>query len=51
MSSAISATSVLTTIARSLVVAQKYPNIEEALRGMALAEVQRKIAYYRNRIR
>ncbi len=42
---------VLTTIARSLVVAQEYPSIEEALQGMAVSEVQRKIAYYRRRIR
>lgn len=42
---------VLTTIARSLVVAQEYPSIEEALQGMAISEVQRKIAYYRRRIR
>lgn len=42
---------VLTTIARTLVIAQKYASAEEALRGMALAEVRRKIAYYRQRIR
>lgn len=42
---------VLTTIARSLVVAQECPSIEEALQGMAVSEVQRKIAYYQRRIR
>ena len=51
MSSKSSVAEVLTTIAHSLVVAQDHPSVEEALQGMALAEVQRKIAYYRRRIR
>ena len=46
-----SAVSVLTTIARSLVAADEYPTVEEALQGMAMAQVQRKIAYYSRRIR
>jgi hypothetical protein len=51
MMSVATSVDVLTTIARSLVVAQEYPSIEEALQGMAVSEVQRKIAYYRRRIR
>jgi hypothetical protein len=42
---------VLTTIARSLVHARRYRDIDEALRGLALDEVSRKIARYRRRIR
>jgi len=41
---------VLTTVASSLVVAQEYASVEEALQAMALSEVRRKIAYYRRRI-
>lgn len=51
MASMTSTVEVLTTIAHSLVVSQKYSSVEEALQQMALAEVQRKIAYYRRRIR
>jgi len=51
MSATTSPADILTTIARSLVVAQEYPSVEEALQGMALSEVGRKIAYYRRRIR
>ena len=51
MSATTSPVDVLTTIARSLVVAEEYPSVEEALQGMAVSEVQRKIAYYRRRIR
>jgi hypothetical protein len=42
---------VLTTIARSLVVSHKYTSVEQALQGMALSEVKRKITYYQRRIR
>jgi len=42
---------VLTTIARSLVHTRRYRSINEALRGLALDEVSRKIARYRRRIR
>ena len=51
MSLTVSPVDVLTTIARSLVVAHKYSSVEEALRAMALAQVRRKITYYRRRIR
>ncbi len=51
MSLAASSVDVLTTIARSLVVAQEYASVEEALQAMAVSEVRRKIAYYRRRIR
>lgn len=51
MSATTSPVDVLTAIARSLVVAQEYSSVEEALQGMALSEVQRKIVYYRRRIR
>jgi len=42
---------VLTTIARSLVHARRYRDVDEALRGLALDEVSRKVARYRRRIR
>ncbi len=45
-----SSVDILTTIARSLVVANAYSSLEEALEGLALAEVKRKIGYYRRRI-
>jgi hypothetical protein len=51
MFSTTSTVDVLTTIARSMVVSQEYASVEEALQHMALSEVQRKIAYYRRRIR
>ena len=51
MSLTTSSVDVLTTIARSLVVAQKYASVEEALQAMAVSEVQRKMGYYRRRIR
>jgi len=51
MSLTASSVDVLTTIARSLVVAQKFASVEEALQEMALSEVRRKKAYYRRRIR
>jgi len=47
----ISPVDVLNTIARSLVVAQEHASVEEALQAVALSEVRRKIAYYRQRIR
>lgn len=47
----ISPSEVLTTIARSLVTSQRYASIEEALRGLALEEVKRKIARYQRHIR
>ena len=46
-----SPTDVLMTIAHSLVASQKYASVEQALQGIALSEVKRKIAYYRRRIR
>lgn len=51
MSLATSPADVLTTIARSFVIAQKYATMEEALWGMAVSEVRCKIAYYRRRVR
>ena len=51
MSVTTSPADVLTTIARALTAAQKYASVEDALRGMAVAEVRRKIAYYQRRIR
>jgi hypothetical protein len=51
MSVNVSPTDVLTSVARSLVATEKFANIEEALREMALAAVRNKIAYYRRRIR
>ena len=51
MSLTTSSVNVLTTIARSMVVTQKYVSVEEALQAMALSEVRRKVAYYRRRIR
>jgi len=51
LSLTISSVDVLTTIARSLVVAQEHTSVEEALQAMALSEVRRKIAYYQRRIR
>jgi len=44
------ATDVLTTIARSLVVTQKYRDLDEALYALAIAEADRKIGKYRRRI-
>jgi len=43
-------TKVLTTIAHSLVHTRRYPSVEEALRGMAIEEVRRKIIHYQRRI-
>lgn len=34
-----------------MVLAEEYPTVEDALHGMALAQVRRKIAAYRRRIR
>jgi hypothetical protein len=51
MSVNVSPTDVLNSVARSLVATEKFANIEEALRQMALAAVRNKIAYYRRRIR
>ena len=48
---AVTPVEVLTTIARSLVHTRQYRDIDEALRGLALDEVSRKIARYRRRIR
>jgi hypothetical protein len=48
---AVTPVEVLTTIARSLVHTRQYRDIDEALRGLALGEVSRKIARYRRRIR
>ena len=48
---AVTPVEVLTTIARSLVHIRQYRDIDEALRGLALDEVSRKIARYRRRIR
>ena len=47
----VSPAEVLTTIARSVVRAGQYATVEEALRGMAIEEVWRKIAHYQRRIR
>ena len=51
MSAMISPADVLTTIARSLVAMQRYSTIEDALDGMAISEVQRKIGHYQRRLR
>jgi hypothetical protein len=51
MSAGPSATDVLTTIARAMVVADAYPTVEDALQGMALEQIRRKVAAYRRRIR
>jgi len=51
MSANVSPTDVLNSIARSLVAPEKFANIEEALRQLAMAAVRSKIAYYRRRIR
>jgi hypothetical protein len=51
MSSDTSSSKVLTTIAHSLVVENRYDSVEDALQAIALAEVRRKIATYRRRIR
>ena len=48
---AVTPVKVLTTIARSLVHTRQYRDIDEALHGLALDEVSRKIARYRRRIR
>jgi hypothetical protein len=44
------AADVLTTIAKSLVVTQKYKDLDEALYALAIAEADRKVAKYRHRI-
>lgn len=51
MSPQVSPTKVLKSMAASLVTAQKYPNVEAALRGLALSAVRDKISYYRRRVR
>ena len=51
MSVTVSPTDVLTTIARSLVIMQRYSTVEEALNGMAISEVRRRIAHYQRRLR
>jgi hypothetical protein len=48
---AVTPVEVLTTIARSLVYTRQYQDVDEALHGLALGEVSRKIARYRRRIR
>jgi hypothetical protein len=42
---------VLTTIARTLVHTERYATVDEALRGLALKEVERKVLRYRRRVR
>jgi hypothetical protein len=51
MSVMVSPADVLTTIARSLVAMQRYTTVEDALNGMAITEVRRKITVYQRRIR
>ncbi|MBI1926285.1 hypothetical protein HYR99_18820 [Candidatus Poribacteria bacterium] len=51
MSLRVSPTDILNTLARSLVVKQKYTSIEEALQEIALSAVRSKMRYYRRRIR
>ena len=46
----IQATEVLTTIAKSFMVTQRYPSIGDALRALAISEVERKITKYRRQI-
>jgi len=51
MSAMLSPADVLTTIARSLVAMQRYSTVEDALNGMAVSEVRRKVTAYQRRIR
>lgn len=51
MSTSISATEVLHTVARTLVKKRKYQNIEQAFREMALITVRNKMTYYQRRLR
>ena len=51
MSVMVSPADVLTTIARSLVAMQRYSTVEDALNGLAISEVQRKVTSYQRRIR
>ena len=46
----IQATEVLNTIAKSFMVTQKYPSIEDALLALAISEIERKITKYRRQI-
>ncbi len=51
MTTAVLTTNILNNLAYSLVVEQKYPTVEEALKEFALAAVRKKIASYQRRIR
>jgi hypothetical protein len=51
MSIQVSANDVLQTVARSLVVQQKYPNIDAALKEIAVGVVKQKVSQCRRRIR
>lgn len=51
MSTSISATAVLHSVAQTLVKRSKYQDIEQALREMALITVRNKINYYQRRLR
>jgi hypothetical protein len=47
----ITATQTLTTIANTLVATGKYPSPAEALRALALDQINRKISLYERRVR
>jgi hypothetical protein len=51
MSTKTNSTTILKTVANSLVVKHRYANLEDAYRGMALTAIREKINYYRRRIR
>ncbi len=51
MSIDISPTTILNNVAKSLVISQRYANVEDALWQLALSAIRTKIAYYRRRIR
>jgi len=42
---------ILTAIADTLVSLGKYPNRSEAIKGMALDQIDRKIAFYQRKLR
>lgn len=46
----IQTTEVLNTIAKSFMVTQNYSSIEDALRALAISEIERKITKYRRQI-
>jgi len=51
MSSILAYTEVLSKVAESLVITEKYSSAEEVFRELAIAAVRRKTAYYQRRLR